>query len=153
LENDPSELLSFEGNPWKELMSPETFSAPNLFLSKPPASIVANLEYPDNTILNWLLCFEKDHPILKETIDLIVENFPFLEGKDFGNLWQAVIHGTGPLVFTQAVWRWMDKTGIRPTQCGIDFNGKGIFKIPGSGDRYSVSPHYLTMKKTRLTGN
>lgn len=152
LKDNPPELISFEGNLWRDLMNVGVFADPAVFYSAPPTAILPNLEYPDHTILNWLLCFEKGHPILKETIDLIVRNFPFLEGKRFERLWPAVIHATGPLALTQAVWRWMDRTGRRPEQCGIDFNGKGVFKIPGSGDRYTVSPHYLEMKRTSLTG-
>jgi mannosyltransferase OCH1-like enzyme len=151
LKDNPSELISFEGNPWRNLMNVGVFADPSVFYSAPPSTILSNLEYPDNMILNWLLCFEKEHPILKETIDIIVRNFPFLQGKEFDRLWPAVIHATGPLALTQAVWRWMEKTGQRPNQYGIDFNGKGIFKLPGSGDRYTASPHYFEMKHTSLT--
>jgi mannosyltransferase OCH1-like enzyme len=151
LKDDPSEVLSFEGNPWSSLMQVGDYAEPALFLPRPPALVAANLDYPDNTILNWLLCFEKGHPILAEIIDLIVRHFPFFDDRQFESVWQAVIHATGPLAFTQAVWRWMERTGQRPTQRGIDFDGRGIFKLPGSGDRYTVSPHYMQMKRTSLT--
>ncbi len=151
LRDDPSELLSFEGNPWSSLMQVGAYADPSLFLAQPPDSVAAGLDYPDHTVLNWLLCFEKGNPILAEIIDLIVRHFAFFDGRQFESVWQAVVHATGPLAFTQAVWRWMERTGLRPAQQGIDFDGRGIFKLPGSGDRYAVSPHYMQMKRTSLT--
>jgi mannosyltransferase OCH1-like enzyme len=151
LKDDPSELLSFEGNHWSSHMQVGAYADPAIFLQRPPDSIAAKLDYPDHTILNWLLCFEKGNPILAEIIDLIVRHFPFFDDRQFESVWQAVIHATGPLAFTQAVWKWMEKTGQRPNQRGIDFDGQGIFKLPGSGDRYTVSPHYMQMKRTSLT--
>jgi len=151
LKDDPSELLSFEGNPWGDLMQVGDYADPALFLARPPDAVAANLDCPDHTILNWLLCFEKGHPILAEIIDLIVRHFPFFDDRQFESVWQAVVHATGPLAFTQAIWKWMEKTGSRPYQRGIDFDGRGIFKLPGSGDRYTVSPHYMQMKRTSLT--
>lgn len=153
LKDNPAELLSFEGNPWTELLAVGSYADPALFLPRPPDSVVPKLEHPDNSVLNWLLCFEKGHPLLAEVIDLIVRHFPFFDGRQFESVWQAVVHATGPLAFTQAVWRWMERTGNRPEQRGIDFGGKGVFKIPGSGERYAVSPHYMQMKRTSLTGN
>ena len=149
LKDDPSEMLAFESGLWGLQIGP--YADPALYYSHAPESIAAKLDFPSHTILNWLLCFEKGSPILAEVIDLIVKHFSFYEGKQFESIWLAVVHATGPLAFTQAVCRWMERTGLRPTQCGIDFDGKGIFKLPGSGDRYTVSPHYMQMKRTSLT--
>ena len=65
-------------------------------------------------------------------------------------MWKAVIHCTGPLALTQATWTWMARTGRRPAQCGIDFEGRGIFKLAGSGYRDSVSPHFSTQNGQAL---
>ncbi len=140
------ELISFERNLWKEGFDPAY--APNgTSMASPPAAARALLDYPDNIILNWMLCFEKGHPILKEVIDLIVRNFHFFRGRYFETGWKAVTHCTGPISLTQATWTWLTKSGRRPCQCGIDFIGKGILTLPGAGRRHTAStPHYYGMK-------
>jgi hypothetical protein len=145
LESNPSELISFEGNKWHGRLDRRTYSDPAIFLPGPPKSIESRLEYSEHVVLNWLLCFEKGSPILAEVMDLIVRHADFFRGKTFGSPLVPIIHFTGPLAFTQAVWMYMQRTGKRPAQRGIDFNGKGIFKLPGERFRYGVSPHYSTM--------
>jgi len=151
LKDDPTELLSFESNRWQEQLEIDNYADAALFMDSMPEAVGARLDYPDNTILNWVLCFEKGHPLLEEVIGLIVRNFPFYKGKNFASMWKAVIHCTGPLALTQATWRWVEKTGKRPSQCGIDFQGRGIFKLPGSGYRDRVSPHFSTLNGQPLT--
>jgi hypothetical protein len=153
LEGDVSELISFERNRLSDLFDFKNYADPAIFLPAPPESIRTRLQFPDNIVLNWLLCFERRSPILEEVISLIVRHFPFFKDKPFGDMHRAVIHCTGPIALTQAVWIWMEKAGGRPSQCGIDFNGQGIFKLPGSDERYAVSPHYTKIKRTSLTSS
>ena len=151
LDGSSTEMISFESNRLVDLFDIDNFADPAVFLPAPPESIRSNLEFPENIILNWLLCFEKGNPILAEVIDLIVRHFPFFENRRFEDMLRAVIHCTGPIALTQAVWMWMQKTGKRPRQCGIDFNGHGIFKLPGSDKRYVASPHYASMPASGIT--
>ena len=74
------ELISFERNLWKEAFDP-AYARRDMLMASPPAAARAMLDYPDNVMLNWMLCFEKEHPVLKETIDLIVRHFAFFQGK------------------------------------------------------------------------
>jgi hypothetical protein len=148
LHDDYSELLSFEGNQWKDILDVGRFADPNVYLPGPPDSIRPNLECPENVVVNWLICFEKGSPILGELITLIVRHADFFRNKKFENVTVAGNHFTGPLALTEAVWIWMQKTGKRPSQCGTDFSGHGIFKL-GHMD-YSVSPHHSTMKNLPL---
>ncbi|MGA2642066.1 MAG: glycosyltransferase [Spirochaetia bacterium] len=148
IHDDYSELLSFERNSWKNFLDPGRFADPDLYLPSPPDSIRSNLDHPDNVIINWFLCFEKGSPILEELINLIVRHSQFFRGKTFDRVDVAGNHFTGPLAFTQAVWRWMQKTGKRPTQCGIDFSGQGIWKLFGMD--YSKSPHHSSMRNLPL---
>ena len=151
LKDDPSELLSFENNSWTAQLDVGSYADPAVFQTAIPGSARSLLDHPDNVVLNWLLCFEKGHPLLREVIDLIVQNFDFYKGKSFASMWKAVIHCTGPLALTQATWRWIEKEGRRPSQCGIDFRGNGIFKLAGSGYRDKVSPHFSTLNGQPLT--
>ena len=144
LHEESSELISFEKDKWSDQLSLDRYADPDVFLPGPPESIKSNLDYPDHSMINWLLCFEKGSPILEELINLIVRHAHFYRNKKFENVSLAGNHFTGPLALTQAVWMWMQKSGKRPEQCGIDFLGKGIFKN-GALD-YSQSPHHSTRK-------
>jgi mannosyltransferase OCH1-like enzyme len=148
LREDFSELISFEGNEWKNFMSPGFYSDPNVFFPAPPESIRSNLDYPDRVICNWFLCFEKGSPILEEAINQIVRHATFYRGRRFEKVSIAGNHFTGPLAFTQAVWHWMDRTGKRPGQGGVDLRGQGIWKLPGMD--YSASPHHTTLRDLTL---
>jgi inositol phosphorylceramide mannosyltransferase catalytic subunit len=145
------ELISFERNLWRDTFDP-AYADAGAFMSSPPASARAKFDHPDHVILNWMMCFEREHPILKEAIDLIVHHFSFFQGKRFASALKAIIHCTGPLALTQAAWRWLATSDRRPCQCGIDFNGQAILTLPGSGRRHTVSnPHYVGLGDVVLT--
>lgn len=150
IHDDMSELISFESNLWRDSFDP-AYADSGVFMSAPPPAAQAKLEHPDHLVLNWLLCFEKGHPVLGEAIGLIVRHFPFFQGKQFASVWKAVIHCTGPLALTQAVWAWLARSERKPAQCGIDYGGQGVFKLPGSGRRDAASPHYVAMRDSALT--
>jgi len=141
---ESSELISFENVKWRDHLSLGRYADPDVFLPSPPDSIKGNLDYPEHTIINWLLCFEKGSPILEEIINLIVRHAHFYKNKKFEDVSLAGNHFTGPLALTEAVWMWMQKSGKCPEQCGIDFSGKAIFKH-GELD-YRQSPHHSTRK-------
>jgi hypothetical protein len=145
LAGNPPELISFEGNTWKARLDLTTCADPRVFLPCPPRAAEQNLEHADHLVLNWLLCFEKGNPILAEVIDLIVRHADFYRGRAFGGFMVPILHFTGPLALTQAVWMHIAKTNSHPQQFGIDFSGYGIFKIPGERFRFASSPHYSTL--------
>jgi hypothetical protein len=145
---DATELLSFEENTWKNFLNLERYCDPALFLAAPPASVRPNLEYPDNVICNWFLCFEEGSPVLEVLIDLIVRHSNFFKGRMFEMPSVAGNHFTGPLALTQAVWMWMQKTGKRPGQAGKDFRGRGIWKLPGM--EYRKSPHHASLRNLAI---
>ena len=148
IEESFSELISFEGLQWKDTLFPGRYADPAVFLPSPPDSIKSNLDYPDNTILNWLLCFEKGSPILEEVINLIVRHASFYRGRAFENVSIAGNHFTGVIAFTQAVWMWMQKSRKRPAQCGVNYNDKGVWKLRGMD--YRESPHHSSFKNLTL---
>ncbi len=153
LRDDPSEMISFENNKWRDMLSVGSYADPEIFLPSPPPEAARNLDCPDHLALQWLLCFEKGSPILQETINLIVRHFEFFRGKEFESVWKAVIHCTGAVAFTQAIWMWMARTNTRPHQCGIDFEGQGVWKLPGSGLVNARIPHFTQLPRSSLTGS
>jgi inositol phosphorylceramide mannosyltransferase catalytic subunit len=144
LTEDLPELISFEGLQWKDLLHVGPYADPGIFLAAPPDSIRSNLECPGNTMINWMLCFEKGNPILEEVINLIIRHASFYRHKQFENVSMAGNHFTGIIAFTQAVWMWMQKTGKRPGQFGVNFSGLGIWKLRGMD--YRESAHHSTYK-------
>ena len=150
LTDDPSEVISFEENAWRGVLDVGVYADPTLYMKAPPDEVAQRLDFPGRVVLNWFLCFEKASPILEEVINLIVSHFDFYKGKKFESMWKAVIHCTGQLALTQALWMWMQRTGKRPTQCGIDFAGAGEFKLPGSGIVNDTFTHYSRITNSTL---
>jgi mannosyltransferase OCH1-like enzyme len=128
--SDYTELISNEEISWNEQLLIGDYADPEVFLPEPPEEIKQYLDYPDKLFINWMLIFEQGNPILAETIDIIVRHFDFYRGRKFESVRRAVVHFTGPVALTQAVWQWIKKTGKRPQQCGINYDRKGIFKLP-----------------------
>jgi mannosyltransferase OCH1-like enzyme len=146
ISEEMTELISFERNLWKDAFDP-AYAQSGMFMASPPSAARAMLDYPDNVMLNWMLCFEREHPVLKEAIDLIVRHFAFFQEKRFASAWKAVTHCTGPLALTQATWTWLARSNRRPYQCGIDFLGKGILTLPGAGRRHTATTqHYIGLQ-------
>lgn len=143
--DNPSELISFENGKWQDRLGIGNFADPAVFLPCPSDRVRQRLDCPDHVVLNWMLCFAKGSGILAEVINLIVRHAVFFRGKSFDGPMVPILHFTGPLALTQAVWRFVQKTDRRPHQCGIDFNGSGVFKLPGERQRYAKSPHYSTI--------
>ena len=146
--DDFSELISFEWNKWEGLLYPGPYADPGIFLPAPPDSIRSKLDHPDNTILNWLICFEKGSPILEEVINLIVRHAEFYRNKRFENMSMAGNHFTGVIALTEAVWMWMQKTGKCPKQYGVHFSGQGIWKLHGMV--YGESPHHTSLRNLSI---
>ena len=60
-------------------------------------AIISSENNPERILLQWCLIFSKQHPILKKTIELIVEN---IKNNSYPN---DILRMTGPRVFTKAV--------------------------------------------------
>ena len=147
LKGDPSEIVSFEKNTWKDILDVGSYADPEVYLRALPDEIAGKLDSPDLMVLNWFLCFEKEHPILEEVINLIVRHFGFSRSKRFESIWKAVIHCTGPLALTQALWMWIRRTGQRPTQYGVDIAAPGYSSFPAQA---SCTTHSLIIPTSRI---
>ncbi len=82
---------------------------------------------PGNIALQWLLAFRPGHPILGRVIELIVENSAFYANRKFENVLHAVVSFSGPVIFTQAVWEYVN-SGQAMYQLSYDFNRLAVFK-------------------------
>lgn len=109
-------------------------------------TVTGRLPLLSNIALQWLLIFRANHPILKDTIELIERNSSFFENKPFKSVLHAVCNCTGPAIYTRAIWNYVLK-GNCFTHAGIDFGGTAAFKdIPPSSVYFSDENYYA--KKT-----
>ena len=112
---------------------------------------IITAETNPNTYVQWALIFNKEHPILKEVIDLIVDN---IQNNSYPN---DVLNMTGPQVYSKGIinvhnkifgeklnFRSItNKTDITYTKdetsyriYGVDYNGKFTFKFDGCDHLY-----------------
>lgn len=125
LDSDWNELISFEENIISGFSWNSDWPSRDFFLKNNFYEI--GLLRPKNIVLQWLLAFRPGHPILFRTIELIVENSNYYLNREFDNVLHAVVSFSGPIVFTQAVWEYV-QAGNKLKQTDVDFNKMAIFK-------------------------
>jgi mannosyltransferase OCH1-like enzyme len=119
------EMVSFEENILGNFSWDEGWPCGAFFSQK---NYVENLLVcPENIALQWLLAFRPGHPILLRVIDLIAENAAFYANRKFNNVLHAVVSFSGPIIFTQAVWEFV-QSGQAMYQLSHDFNRLAVFK-------------------------
>lgn len=115
---------------------------------------IITAETNPNTFVQWALIFDKQHPILKKVIELIIEN---IQNNSYPN---DILRMTGPQVYSKAILSLhydlfgenlnfnsinnstditFSKNSISYRVYGIDYNNKFTFKSPES--------EYLYLKK------
>jgi mannosyltransferase OCH1-like enzyme len=105
------------------------------------------LDHPDKVVLQWAFGFEEAHPLLMRVISRIVEMSDWVAGRSFRQVKSAVLAFTGPGAFTAAVvdsFREKELEGV--AQAGIDFNGHGVFRVPGSHRTPLSGTHYMELQ-------
>lgn len=125
-------VLSYENNP---VLENETV----------PPEIVNDLQYPNNTFVQWGFGFIKGHPILKDIIDQIVKDYPGYKNKRFESVQMAILDFTATYQWTRTIWKTLKREpALRATthQCGKDFFGQGVFFIKRSWSRYLLKKSY-----------
>ncbi len=111
-------LISYEKNP--ELIFPHV-------------AVAKKLGNPFNLVLQWGFGFKKRHPFLGKVIDRIVEIEPFFRDQVFLRPKEALLTMSAPGVFTGVFREYVGQHGIGEiTEAGVDFHGKGIFRLRGS---------------------
>lgn len=91
-------------------------------------SAIITKERNPGLFVQWALIYEKGHPFLKKTIDLIIENIA-------ENKYPHDVHRTtGPTVYSQAVHYFIDneerKASVNYRCYGYDYEGYIMFKMP-----------------------
>jgi mannosyltransferase OCH1-like enzyme len=133
-------------------------------LIKDDDNAIITAEKNENMFVQWALIFNKEHPILKKTIELIVENIKF-------NKYPNDIHRTtGPSVFSQAInivhynnnarfvrHNLIHKNFNMTFKClnssyriyGIDYNEHLTFKHESSQFLYNSKQHWREEEKIK----
>jgi len=121
-----------------------TFIPPSLEIFKNNKNIGLNV------ILNWAFGFKKNHPLLKIQIENIEKYSEFFKGKTFENPKASILAFTGPGMLTKSYRDYLKIYKKKIIANGIDFNGRGIYEIPGSQYRYKQSINYSKVKNSKI---
>lgn len=117
----------------------------------PPLSIISKLQHPHNLVVNWAFGMSKNHPFMAKTIENLCDYYPFFAGKVFEQPKNAIVKYTGPIMLTRSIHDVLaanDDPLLEQsiTQCGIDFNRRGIANMPRSWTRYAQAAAYAKIK-------
>lgn len=116
-------------------------------------SVKKKLDFPENLVIQWGFGFAKGHPILRRTIDSIVENEADFRGKTFAIPKEAILEYTGPRSFTRVVHESIGSLSNETlTQVGVDFLGHGRYALKGSYVRYFTKEHYTEFSDSVILG-
>lgn len=136
---------------------------------EPNDSAVISMENNEGKYVQWCLMFEKGHPILRKTIELVIDNILY------NSYPEDVLHMTGPGVFSRAIMEiqkingdigiapthqnisndtiWYSPNEIKYKIYGIDYHNKIEFKAFDSSLYYVGKPHWKTLKEPLLKNN
>ena len=120
-------IISYENNPFQSQSFPGALS------------------HPSNLAVQWGFGFSPSSRLLELHIRRIEANFENYLGRIFPKPKQAILELSGPVAFTQSLHEFASMNTDdfeKIQQLGIDFDGHGIFSLPGSGSRYLRSPGY-----------
>ena len=95
----------------------------NTKINTTQSAIIAREKTNKNLYVQWALIFEKNHPILKHTLNIIVDNI--MKNKYSNN----VIYCTGPVPYSIAVEHYLNTMNEDDRIELVEDNYKGIFKF------------------------
>lgn len=118
-----------------------------------PIELRDRLKWPDHLVAQWGFGFAPRHRILEMQIERIEKTQDAYVNKRFANPKSAVLEFSGPIAFTESVWAYLAERDSRTiNQNGIDFDGAGIYSLPGSAGRYRQSPSYVFASAEPILG-
>jgi mannosyltransferase OCH1-like enzyme len=145
---DTTELFSTEKNELKDILLPGV-SPMRSFFEKNAYELQGQGFNTNSVILNWAFFVRPRHPILEIALETLIENSDYFVGRNFTNVHLGVVNFSGPILLTQAVWKYVLR-GNQVSIMGIDFDGKGIFKrVPKFGE-YVNQPHTTSFHNTSV---
>lgn len=103
----------------------------NINIVLPEKSQRLLLKHPFNVFCQWSFAAEKGNQFLSSLIADLDMNLELLESTQMPITGRHIVATTGPGAFHTALIRHVDK-GLSFKQIGIDFNGFGIIRVPGS---------------------
>jgi mannosyltransferase OCH1-like enzyme len=142
-----SELVSYEDNDLIKFVSPDLTPSYSFFKSLGFRQV--HLQHPSKTVMQWLLCFSPYHPILDLAITEIENHYSFFKGKVFDSVHLAVVNYSGPIVYTKAVWKYLQMGG-RVTEVGVDFSGLARFKDVESSGIYCQDKQKYSLLRNNM---
>jgi mannosyltransferase OCH1-like enzyme len=112
----------------------------------------AVLSHPGNVVVQWGFGFAPKAGLLELHIQRLEASFDDFLGKTFENPKMAILEFTGPIAFTRSLHIFARSAAnmANIVQRGKDFDGYGIFALPGSGSRYFRSPSYANVKNRAI---
>lgn len=129
LSMDSRELLSFEGN---------------LSHRPSPSSLASRLRCPNQRVAQWGFGFSPKHRILEHQIRSIERSQHTFRNRSFLSPKSAILELSGPISFTESVWKFLlEDEHYKLNQTSIDFNGAGIYSLPGAAGRYRHAASYM----------
>ena len=129
IEADSNELLSFEGT---------------LSHGEAPKFLDGRLRKPQHLVAQWGFGFAPGHRILELQIQSIEKMQGAYRNRSFINPKAAILELSGPIPFTKSVWEFLSENSNHTmNQTEVDFNGAGIYSLPGSAGRYRQSASYV----------
>lgn len=99
-------------------------------------AVITRERHP-NMFVQWALIYDKDHPFLKRTLDLVLDNIR-------NNRYPNNVHKmTGPSVYSQAIRECLEENPGTPCrEFGIDYNNKINAKFWMSRFSFSKKVHW-----------
>ena len=136
---DSNELLTFEGNPSHR---------------EAPKYLEGRLKRPQHLLVQWGFGFAPGHKILELQIQSIESRVGAYRNRSFIHPKAAILAFSGPISFTESVWEFLSQNpNYTLNQTGVDFDGAGIYSLPGSGGRYRQSASYAYSKASPILGD
>jgi Glycosyltransferase sugar-binding region containing DXD motif len=135
-------LISYSQEDIFQYLDTELFPE-DLFFYENFHSIKGKLIHPEKLVLNWLMYFEPEHPILRLAIDEICSIANHKRGREYSDIRQAVLHLAGPIVLTRAVWKHV-LSGGKVFEETYDFNNQAIFRAISGHSVFFASERYTT---------
>jgi mannosyltransferase OCH1-like enzyme len=138
--------------PLRDLIQPSTLAViawEKRNVSPFPISPLAakTLQHPDKRVINWIMMFAPNHPLLKRVIDGIVESYPLFRGKPVENPKDSILAFTGPVWLTKCILDSVETGEFDDVvQAGIEFDDSAEWSLPGSYVRYIGRPAYILAK-------
>jgi mannosyltransferase OCH1-like enzyme len=115
----------------------------NGFILPGDCAIISRERNP-SLYVQWALVYEPNHPFLKKTLELVLENIK-------ENKYPHDVHSmTGPTVYTKAIDACLfEDPQVAHRVLGFDYNGHLKFKYPLSKLLYNKGEHWKKMQLTK----